>query len=681
MTYDTNHPVFHHGELAAQKRDGLPDFAERVRQSGFVRPFMPDQHREFFKNLPMVATGLLDKSGRPWATMLIGELGFLRSPEPNILSSVSRPVLSEALGLQVHAGSKVGLCGVEVETRRRNRMNGTVVNYADSTFAIRVDQSFGNCPQYIQKRKLKWSEVPTEAREPKNYERTSSLSPSAKELIELADTFFIASRAPEMSDDPRGGIDASHRGGKPGFINVSDDNTLSFPDFSGNRFYNTVGNIELDERIGLFIPNLSTGDAVMITGRAAVCWEDERIAAFEGAERIIDVIVDESIYIPALLPIQGTLIEPWPVLEATGSWQQVSSSLLKKDGYRTFKITRIQRESSVISSFYLSPVDGGALEPYTPGQFLPIRLNRDKQESLSRSYTLSQALDKNNKSSHYRLSIKREGQASRLFHDDLTLGSRFEAGSPTGDFVLDDSDDPIVMLSAGVGITPMIAMLDGLIKSGKQTESPRKVWFIHGTLNSETHAFAGFIQEQQQAHPWLTIYNCFSKPLATDVIGEHYDAKGRVTIDTLKALLPFDKYQFYLCGPEGFMHNLYDGLRDTGIGQSNIHYEFFGEGTLGESEGKNQQATEPVGAVVEFSQADIKTSWGATNISLLELAESQGLTPPQNCRSGKCGTCATKLLAGSVYYPNKPVVQPAEGQVLICCCQPSSADEKIVLEL
>lgn len=690
MKHTANHPVFHHGELAAQEKAGVPDFADKVHKTGFVRTFMPDQHREFFSGLPMISAGLLDKSGRPWATMLLGEIGFIQSPEPDSLTSTSLPIMSKTLNLEIGTGAKIGLCGVEVETRRRNRMNGTVVDTDGSPFSIHVDQSFGNCPQYIQKRELEWATIQAENNEPEDYERSPTLSSQSKSLIKAADTFFIASRASVISDDPREGVDASHRGGKPGFLNINDDNTLSFPDFSGNRFYNTIGNIEADSRMGLFIPNLTTGDAVMITGHASVSWEDKRIAAFDGAQCIIDITVEESIYIPALLPISGKLIELWPVLEETGSWQKADVNMLKREGYRTFEITRTQRESSTISSFYFKPADGGSLEDYVPGQFLPIRLEIEGEEPLLRNYTLSQApSDSSSSNKAYRLSIKREeqGRGSQVFHDQFTLGSRFEAASPIGDFFLDKSENPIVMLSAGVGITPMIAMLDGLIKSGIQTTNPRKLWFVHGAADSEARAFDNYLSEQQQKYPWLIRYTTFSKPLAGDKIGEHYDAKGYVTIDTLKSLLPFDNYQFYLCGPEKFMQSLYASLKNTGINRANIHYEFFGDGSLGDDVDDDDSANtgttyiEPQSALVQFAASEMEAIWTPESGSLLDLAEAQGLTPTKNCRAGKCGACKTRLISGDVYYPKKPVITPPEGHVLICCSKPKSSDAKIVLDI
>jgi ferredoxin len=151
----------------------------------------------------------------------------------------------------------------------------------------------------------------------------------------------------------------------------------------------------------------------------------------------------------------------------------------------------------------------------------------------------------------------------------------------------------------------------------------------------------------------------------------------------LKALLPFDNYQFYICGPEGFMRALYTGIRAMNIRRTAIHYEFFGAGSLADDEQQesNISQTKPTTAAVRFSKSNLEVTWTPDSGSLLELAEKNGLTPPQNCRSGKCGTCSTKLHSGSVYYPKKPVITPPTGQVLICCCWPKSGSEEVVLAL
>jgi predicted pyridoxine 5'-phosphate oxidase superfamily flavin-nucleotide-binding protein len=392
---------------------------------------MPQQHRDFFENLPMLFLGLLDSTGRPWCVPAFGPPGFLVSPTSDTLEIHRDPVLSHELGLDRSPGASVGMVGIDLTNRRRNRLNGRIQHASTGEMTIVVDQSFGNCPQYIQTRPL----PPTSQDEPTaaSRRRGSITDPEVRRIIEAADTFFIASRAAGSLDGGSAGVDASHRGGRPGFLGINGDGTLSFPDFSGNRFFNTLGNIESDGRVSLFVPDFETGEAVMLTGRGSIDWNPDRIKSFEGAERIVDVVPEEIWHANAALPVIGTISEQWPGLDTTGTWNEARLAVLKTGGYRRFQIASKLKESDNITSFYLTPADGGPIEPHLAGQFLPIRL-QNNDEVIQRSYTISQGPNGQN----YRLSVKREdyGLASRLLHDHCENEDIIEVGSPAGDFVL-----------------------------------------------------------------------------------------------------------------------------------------------------------------------------------------------------------------------------------------------------
>jgi uncharacterized protein len=664
--------VFHAGERAVQTRAEVSnDWLESA--AGFVRPEMPQQHRDFFENLPMLFLGLLDPAGRPWCVPVFGPPGYSTSPSPNTLVLQRAPVLSDELGLVMMPGASIGVVGVDLTNRRRNRMNGRMQRGSEGAITVAVDQSFGNCPQYIQTRSLaSASGEPSAAAG-----RCSSLDdPAVRHIVESADTFFIASRAASPLEGGSAGVDASHRGGRPGFLGINDDGSLSFPDFSGNRFFNTLGNIESDGRVALFVPDFETGEAVVLTGRATIDWSAGRADAFTGAERIVDVMPEEVWHATATLPVTATLAEQWPALDATGTWDEVRLAALKTDGYRRFQIVSKRRESDAITSFYLTPADGGPIEPHVAGQFLPIRLQGDEGPIL-RSYTISQGPNGRD----YRLSIKREarGLASRLLHDRFESGDMIEAASPAGDFVLDDDTQPIVMLSGGVGITPMMAMLDGLVSALRDGAPRREVYFIHATRNGASRAFRGELEAFARQHDWLHLFTAYSAPGAGDRLGHTHDTEARLSMEVLAGLLPFGGYQFYLCGPESFMQALYTGLRDMGIDRSHIHHEFFGAGELDEPNEIGPAVELPARATITFAHSKTQAEWTAQSGTLLETAEAAGLKPAYNCRSGKCGTCTTRLLSGSVRYTRKPLVSPADGHVLTCCAVPMGEQVEIGL--
>ncbi len=316
----TTHTPFHTEEINVQKKTG---FADRVAKYGnnFIRSYMPEQHCLFFEQLPFMIAGLIDQSGHPWAVPIIGKKGFIQSPDEHTLQLNTQPLWTQTLKLQTTIDSKIGLLGIEPETRRRNRMNGTISLSQSHKLEVKVDQSFGNCPKYIQKRHIEWTNITANTTNTQPPETSSYLSVDAKKLIKNADTFFIASRASELTKDPRAGIDVSHRGGRPGFIKIYDDNHLYFPDFSGNRFFNTLGNIQADSRVGLFFIDFTTGDVLLIAAQASIDWDKDRLSEFKGAERFINIKPISIIYTKAALHLTSELVEVSPVLHKTGVWQ------------------------------------------------------------------------------------------------------------------------------------------------------------------------------------------------------------------------------------------------------------------------------------------------------------------------------------------------------------------------
>lgn len=662
--------IFHTGERAVQARAEVPDTWLKQTES-FVRTEMPQQHRNFFESLPMLFLALLDHTGRPWCVPAVGAPGFLVSPAPEMLELRGMPVLSSELDLDQSAGASVGIVGIDLTNRRRNRVNGQVRDTSDGSMTIQVDQSFGNCPQYIQTRAMA---AALDERKPASRRRTTLRDPEIRRMVEAADTFFIASRAAGSLAGGSAGVDASHRGGRPGFLGINDDDSLSFPDFSGNRFFNTLGNIESDGRVSLFIPDFGTGDAVLMTGRGAIDWDSVRVGSFEGAERIIDVVPEEIWHVTSALPVAASAPEPWPGLDSTGTWKEARLAALKTGGYRRFQIASKRKESESITSFYLAPADGGPIEPHVAGQFLPIRIQKD-DDAILRSYTISQAPNGHD----YRLTIKREprGLASRILHDELDNGDIIEVGSPSGNFVLDEGTQPIVMLSGGVGITPMMAMLDAQMAAWRGGAPRREVYFIHATQNSANQAFREELAALAGQYDWLHLFTAYSAPLKDDVLGKTHRIEARLSVDILSRLLPFGGYQFYLCGPEMFMRSLYSGLREIGVDRSHIHYEFFGAGELGDSEEIAPTVVLPERANITFGRSGVQAEWTHQSGTLLETAEAAGLKPNYNCRSGKCGACATRLVSGTVHYRRNPLITPAKGEVLTCCTVPMGEDVQI----
>ena len=273
-------PIWHEGERFIQAKVGVVERMETVGQR-VVRDFMPDQHRDFYAQLPFIALGSVDDEADIWATFIEGNPGFMASPTRTTLDIAARPHPDDPAGRGMIEGAPVGLLGIEMHTRRRNRMNG-VLSRTDQGFRVDVEQSFGNCPRYIQLRDFAFDRDPTVPFAGQTQELTT-IDAAARKLIENADTFFVASY---VDREDRRQVDISHRGGKTGFVRVDRDGMLTIPDFNGNLFFATLGNILLNNKAGLLFVDFETGDMLQMTGDAEVILDSPEIAAFQGAERL-----------------------------------------------------------------------------------------------------------------------------------------------------------------------------------------------------------------------------------------------------------------------------------------------------------------------------------------------------------------------------------------------------------
>lgn len=276
---------FHAGEREVQDRAGT---RARMDVAGprLIRDLMPDQHRELFEKLPFLIAGAVDASGQPWATVLAGGGGFVTTT-PREMGIAALPSLMDPVRQALQPGAAIGVLGIEMETRRRNRMNGRVGNLGAQGFAVDVVQSFGNCPKYIHVRQ---HERVMQNRSVSRLAEVAGLSPEARSLIERSDTFFIATTSGPDPRDRSLGVDVSHRGGDPGFVQMQatgDRTRLLVPDFAGNGFFNTLGNLTLDPRAGLLFVDFAQGHLLQLAARGSVVWNDAETAAVSGADRVL----------------------------------------------------------------------------------------------------------------------------------------------------------------------------------------------------------------------------------------------------------------------------------------------------------------------------------------------------------------------------------------------------------
>lgn len=318
MTASTDPPpaAFHAGELALQTQAGV---RERLAQTGprVIRDHMPEQHRSFFPLLPFVLAGSVDAAGRPWASMLTGEPGFVTAPDPRLLDVRARPLDGDPLAAALSQGAALGILGIELPTRRRNRANGRIVAVDEGGFQLQVNESFGNCPKYIQTRTLQ----PASARPRREaaLDARGRLLPTVRAAIAAADTCFVASYVEEGA---RGGraVDVSHRGGKPGFVRVDANGTLTVPDFQGNFYFNTLGNLHANPRAGLLFPDFERGDLLMLSGRTEILADGPEVRAFPGAQRAWRFHAEAGLILADALRWRGAVDGYSPQLEGLGPW-------------------------------------------------------------------------------------------------------------------------------------------------------------------------------------------------------------------------------------------------------------------------------------------------------------------------------------------------------------------------
>ncbi|MHA7847463.1 pyridoxamine 5'-phosphate oxidase family protein [Serratia sp. D1N4] len=299
--------LFHAGELRAQALAGFDAV------SGSIYSAMPTQHREFFAQLPYLFVATLDKHHWPVATVFSGFAGFLRTPDDTHLRIISPRRLDDPAQAALQVGHPVGALGLDFSNRRRNRVNGTISRMDKNRVEIEVHQSFGNCPQYIQRREL-FPVLPG----PSPMNMLSELDHQARKMIQQADTCFVASYA--QNDSPQGGVDISHRGGKPGFIHL-DGETLWIPDFRGNRYMNTLGNLLVQPRAALLFIDFEQGDILHLQGETQILWQPGKIGV-EGAERYWRFDVARAWRLPQAFAWQGKHVEFSPATLGTGIWQK-----------------------------------------------------------------------------------------------------------------------------------------------------------------------------------------------------------------------------------------------------------------------------------------------------------------------------------------------------------------------
>jgi hypothetical protein len=599
----SRHNPFHDGEIQLQKLAGthrsVMSFAPK-----FIRPFLPEQHQEFYRAQSFLVAASRDADGNMWSTLLVASEGpnqsrcpgdfanLVDSPDPVTLHIRTQPVQGDALFGQIQVDSDLGLLGIEFASKRRNRVNGRILySTPNDGMVLRVDQSFGNCPQYIKPRKEWWWNAEKKGTEGASPTFSSSTKPShLSELhiktIQGATTIFLATGYRGQGKDTRFGNDASHRGGPPGFLLVRDKHTIVLPDFAGNNFFNSLGNLVMDSRMGLTIPDFESGGMLQLSGRAQVEMDTHKAAQiYPGALRLTMFLIEQVNVVPA-----GTFAIRW--------------SIPSKGESRLLEVVSIVQESVDVKSFHLaapatvSPNDDDKtsnhkLWGFKAGQHLPIEL-QTKDGEILRTYSLSGSPSLS--SNTYRISVKREplGKASNHLHDYVQVGDLVQVSRPAGDFTWRASELPVagevgensgaktrtlVLLSSGVGITPILSMLYQYVAQSKDLQAPRPALWLHGARDGAHHPFREEVSKlvqhaQLRAHLPLQTHVVYSRPSPKDA--GLYDSIGRIRFALLQNIvIEWKDAEYFMCGSSSMMTDMEESLLKAGVRASDIHFETF----------------------------------------------------------------------------------------------------------
>ncbi len=683
----TSPSPFHAGEREMQERVGKRDAMEVFGQKA-IRPFMPDQHRDFFEQIPFIFVGSVDAEGWPWASVVTGGPNFITSPSETELTLRATPIHDDPLSKALTTGAPLGLLGIELHTRRRNRMNAKVVAHSDQEIAVKVVQSFGNCPQYIQTHDVDFIRAADAPGAGAPTQRFTQLDAETRAVIASAHSLYVASSANTGESHISQGVDVSHRGGQAGFVHV-DGNTLTIPDFAGNNFFNTLGNFLVNPKAGLLFVDYTTGDVLMLTGTVEVLSDDDPdIAHFKGAERGWRFSLDHGLRIFDALPFRANLTDWSPNSLMADTWTQAEArkkAEALRQAWRPLRVTAIQDESRVVRSFTFDAIDDAPLLGFEAGQYLTLRVPTDTDKPMIRTYTVSSAPG----DAGYRISVKREpdGAASNHLHDTLKIGNLVEVKAPTGAFFMDALEKrPAVLIAGGVGVTPMMSMTRHALNEGVRKRHIRPLTIFHAARSTKDRAFAAdFREAQAKSDGKIRYLSIIGQPGPEDIEGVDFDIAGRITPELIKNTLAYDDYDFFLCGPAPFMQAMYDALRDLGARDARIFAEAFGPAALTRipDDGATLAEAQPEAnlAVVKFEKSGFEQRWEKGDPTLLETAEAHGLSPDFSCRNGSCGSCAVKKLSGEVAYRRPITADYPEDHVLICCAVPADGTDAVVLDL
>lgn len=627
---------YHQGELVVQKRSNESNTAQM--NGTVIDSDIPVGALRFIAQQPMAVLGSIDPYGRVWASVLFGQPGFvhaLNNRSLEIDTSQQRLNLNDPLWSNLERSPNIGILIIELESRRRLRINGVAKKVSGNRYNVNVERAYPNCPKYIQRRQLKTDRLESSANSTPCTQGVK-LNETQKALITHADTFFVASSNPDQ------GVDASHRGGKPGFVQLLNDDQLRIPDFVGNSMFNTLGNIVSYPYAGLVFIDFEGNRILQLTGRAEVLWDvDDPHGEAGGTHRFwqFDIIEWHEHTLPYNLNwefIDYSPHNPEPLTELT------TSDML------SLKVEKVQHEADNIKSFRLRAMDGGCLPPFEAGSHIQVQVQLPDHTRDLRHYSL---LSDPNERSMYEIAVfaEPEGRGGSLYlHQHIHDGDVLEAKLAKNEFPMVASAEHTILIAGGIGITPIMAMLQKLATEKQSFE-------LHYSVRKHSE-FVFYDRIKQLAGDKAHFY------------ASRETNSQRLNLDALLSTLK-PRAHIYVCGPLRMITAVQETSKTHGWSSMQVHFESFGTQLMPDDQ--------PVRIYLAKSDQTICVPADQT---ILDTLLNAGINIPFQCKRGECSMCLTRVLAGKPEHRDL-CLNAEERKTLMLICVSRSQSKTLTLDL
>jgi uncharacterized protein len=631
----TENTPYHEGEKFVQEKLGVVDTA---RMNGrVINNTIPGGALNFIAQQSMVILGSVDTDEQVWASALFGTPGFIHAIdqhtiEINLLETGTGP--SDPLWKNIETHNRIGMIVIELGSRRRLRVNGRMSKTSNDSYQIDIDQAYPNCPQYIQRRHIN--------RAKKHSAHNITLGISGKELtdyqkklISSADTFFVTSAHSER------GVDASHRGGQPGFVNILNNTLLRIPDYPGNSMFNTLGNFQVNPHAGLVFIDFENKKLLQLSGQANVIWQvNDSEVVTAGTSRFWEFNITSWIESNIAFDIE------WEYLDASPFNPKPYDDNKAEEKELLLTVEEITQQSDNIKSFKLISDNKQNLPEFDSGAHLQITLNKDSNQ-LVKHYSILSHPDNRH---YYEIAVLNEphGKGGSIhMHTQIKQGDTLLCSSPKNEFPISKDAEHSILIAGGIGITPMLSMLQKLTSQNKSVE-------IHYTVKHQT--------------------DFIFKDKIKKIAGEHSyfyasrDQGSRIDLATLMKKSEQGTH-IYVCGPVRLINAVRDLGNENNWQDNHIHFESFGA----------QSNTNNKDIEIHLSKSD-KTMTVPADKSILDYLLEQNIDVPHQCKRGECGLCITNVLKGEADH-NDLCLDKETRKSSMCLCVSRAKNKSLTLEL